>query len=1036
MEKHASVTRRRIQQFIDFRLRELLIINPLPLATEISVASYPDAQSARKAKDWQSIEPGFTWGPPYQEGWYKVSGKLPEVPEGFVPVLVYGADPQVKWETGNIVEGTIWIKNVQRGGLDHGHEYFRLDPNESKIDLLVQTYAHNRETTVHRPEKPRTQLSETFHGFKVALLDQERMDLFYDAEFALNLADSIPPEDPAHATLIRALNEVCNEFQEENRRSFARCRRLIKNALGSLSSESKHTVYAVGHAHLDTAWLWPLDVTKLKMAHTTSVQLGLAERYPGHLYAHSQASQYEWLEKRHPDLFERVKSGIKAGNWEVVGSMWVEADCNLTGAESLVRQFLYGKQYFREKLGVETVDMWLPDVFGYCAALPQILQKFNIQAFLTQKMSWNQTNKIPHNTFWWQGIDGSRIFSHFPPADTYVADCSPTQISQSVKNHRDHARSDQSLYLFGFGDGGGGPTEWHIERLKRARLAPCLPMIESKVKAKDFFLQTIEQSEDLMTWVGELYLEFHRGTYTSQALCKQKNRTCEFLLRDAELLSCFHPQFPASYQSQRLEDAWKIVLLNQFHDIIPGSSVKEVYDEAARDYAVAENEARGVITETLAEIGKQFDTSGCQNPVALFHLADAPSQGSAPLVSGHIPSSLQCGDQTLPVQKVSDQLGERLIFPVPAAARGAVALGDFRASEPESEKRLKASNRKLENDEWVVRFDQHGNITSITSLDDVPVEFIRPGQLGNLFQLLDDRPLFWDAWDTELYAHETTLDLTRSVSFEVVERGPVRVAVELVKQFGKSTIRQRISLGPTPGIRFDTWVDWHEDHKFLKVMFPLNVNTTKSTCEIQFGHVERPTHRNTTWDMAKFEVCAQKWVDLSEGGHGVALINTGKYGHDIHGSDLRLSLLRSPKAPDPTCDMGEHYFSYVLLPHFDSPQQSDVVAAAYAVNAECHVVPLKKQKGEAGQLPAFVQTDSRSLVVEAVKKSEKSRHRIVRLYECHNSRGTAQLSFALPVKQAWLCDLEEKPLNELEIHDGQVVLPYKPFEILTVAVDL
>ena len=1035
MEKHLSHTKRRIRQFIDFQLKEALIVQPQPLETKLNIGAFPNEKAAKSDKGWNPIAVGETWGPAYTEGWYHVTGKLPEIPEGFSAILVYGQNPQFSWEYSPNVEGTVWHNNTQIGGLDFGHEYFRVDPSTPKIDLYVQTFAHNKETTVFRPEKPRTPKPEQFNGFSIAFLDEDRLGLFYDAEFTYDLMETFPENDPAFTTLLRTLNEVCNTFQETNRRTWRDCRKAIKTALGSITCETSHTVHAMGHAHLDTAWLWPLSVTRLKMAHTTSVQLGLAEKYPGHLYVHSQASQYEWIEEAHPALFERVKKAIKANNWEPVGSMWVEADCNLTGGESLIRQFLYGRNYFKDKFGVECLDMFLPDVFGYSAALPQILKKFNIQAFLTQKMSWNAVNKIPHNTFWWQGIDGSKIFTHFPPADTYVANCSPKEIAQSVKNHRDHGRSDHSLYLFGFGDGGGGPTEWHIERLNRARLAPGLPMIEPKSTARSFYETALAESNDLLTWTGELYLEFHRGTYTSQAACKTNNRKCEFLLRDAELLCAFDPAYPKSYPQADLEKAWKIVLLNQFHDIIPGSSVKEVYDEAARDYAEALTIIQNCLDQTVKNHAAKFNTEDYSNPVALYHQANVESQGEAPLIKDQTIQSIVCGDETLPVQHVELFGEEKLIFPVPANARNVVAPADFSTSESNNLRRLKVSNRKLENEEWIVRFDQNGNITSITSQDDSPLEFIIPGRLANLFQLLDDRPPFWDAWDTELYAHETAIDLVKSTSFEIVERGPVRVAVELTKQFGNSTIKQRISLGPTPGIRFDTWVDWNESHKFLKVLFPLNVNTTKSTCEIQFGNVERPTHRNTTWDLAKFEVCAQKWVDLSEGGHGVALINTGKYGHDIHNSDLRLSLLRAPKAPDPTCDIGVHHFTYVLLPHFDQVPQSDVVESAYAINAQCHVLPLDKQKGETHNPSPFLQTSSRNLVIECVKKAEKSSHRIVRLYEAHNTRGHASMHSAMPIKRAWLCDMEEKPIQELEISDGAVNFGYLPFEILTIALE-
>lgn len=1037
MHKHFSITRDRIRQFLDYQLRESVIRPVGPLQTEFLPGAFPDEATARSTKGWKTVEPGFVWGPAYQEGWYRVTGELPANPESTL-ALAYGPDDSAlvyRWEAHPMVEGTLWRDNVQVGGLDFGHRFYRLPASQSAVDLLVQTYAHNKETTVHRPEAPRTAEPETFQGFRLVALDDALLPLFHDVEFAYDLLLAHAEDDPVSATLLRALNDVCNLYDPEKPRTVARCRRLLKEALDSLAIELKHTVYPLGHAHLDTAWLWPLHVTRLKMAHTTSIQLELAERYPEHTYVHSQASQYEWLETEHPALFDRVKRAIKKGNWEPLGSMWVEADCNLTGAESLVRQFLYGRRYFKQKFGVETIDMFLPDVFGYSAALPQILAKFNIQAFLTQKLSWNQTNKIPHNTFWWKGIDGSAVWTHFPPVDTYIGNCSAQELVKGVKNHRDKGRSDISLYLFGFGDGGGGPTEFHLERLRRARNAPCLPVVEKNVKAKDFYTDAIDESQDLETWHGELYFEYHRGTYTSQAANKRDNRRSEFLLRDAEVLAAFaHPGFQ-NYPAEELEQIWKLVLLNQFHDIIPGSSVKEVYEDSARDYEDILRRAQAIVDGALRAYAVKLDTTGMAHPVVLFHAADLTTQAEIPWTAAEAPASLVCGEESLPVQKVEEFGETKLVFPVPASAHCAVALGDFRDDDPSRAYRLKASTRKLENDEFLVRFDANGNITSILTQDDEPTEFIEPGKLGNLFQILDDRPLFWDAWDVDVFSQETVRDLVKADSVEVVETGPVRAAIEVVRTFGKSTVRQRISLGPTPGIRFDTWVDWQEDHKMLKVAFPFNVNTQKATYEIQFGHVERPTHRNTSWDLARFEVCAQKWADLSEGGHGAAIINTGKYGHDAHGNVLRLSLLRSPKAPDPTCDRGVHRFTYVVFPHFDQVQHSELIRAAYAINATPHVLPVEPSVGETTALPPFLSVDARALVVESVKKAEDSAHLVVRLYESLNTRGTAHLSLALPAKRAWLCDLEENRLAELEIEDGAVRFDYRPFDILTLMVE-
>ncbi|MER3495672.1 MAG: alpha-mannosidase, partial [Armatimonadota bacterium] len=679
-------------------------------------------------------------------------------------------------------------------------------------------------------------------------------------------------------------------------------------------------------------------------------------------------------------------------------------------------------------------------------ALPQILARFNISAFMTQKISWNQVNRFPHHTFWWQGIDGTRIWTHFPPADTYNGNAEPKEVRHSVANFKDAGRSDQSLYLFGFGDGGGGPTERHLEFLRRGREVGQYPEVALGKRASDFFTEARRESRDLMTWTGELYFELHRGTYTTQANNKRNNRVAEFLMRDAEYLAV--AALPISpYPADELERLWKLVLLNQFHDIIPGTSVREVYVDSDRDYAEVHRGAEASIEASLRTLAAPLINDEMSEPVALFQNATAPTQGAISWPEGKpVPAALTAGGEAVPTQLV-EAFGERtLVFPVPAAARGAVVIGEFTETAPSGMRRsrLKAGGRRLENDEWVVRFDVNGNIISIQSLGD-GTEFVEPGKLANVFQLFDDQPLFWSAWDTDVYAYETKTDLLRAESFEVVERGVVRVGVEVVRRFGNSTVRQRITLGPTPGIRFDTEVDWREEDKMLKVAFPVNVNATRATYEIQFGNVERPTHYNTSWDWARFEVCAQKWADISEGEGGMALINEGKYGHDCHGNVLRLTLLKSPKAPDPMADMGVHRFTYTLVPHFGSYHHAGIVAAAYAQNAPLRTAWLEPTKGASGgPIAPFVTCDDRNVVIETVKQAEdlpgEGTDVIVRLYECHNTRGVAELQFGRMPKRAWSCDLEENELGEIELTrsdggegatDGTVPFTYKPFEILT-----
>lgn len=1027
MLKHPDLTRRRIEQFLQYDLQDRILGEREPL--DIEFCAKPHAtQAEAEAGPWKRVEPGFRYGPAYKTFWFRLSGRIPK--------NLSGKAVGVMAEVGS--ERTVWKNNSPWLGIDHEHEVAPLSDKArtgTAVKLMIQAYSRNAQVTVHRPEAPREDLVETVQGAWIVAIDPELKQLAFDVEFGLSLLSALDDNTREHAALLRALNNAANAFDPDRRETIRRASKIVRSALSSLGGDMKHALTAVGHAHLDTAWLWPLEITMKKMAHTTATQLSLIERYPEYVFVHSQASQYEWLEKQYPALFERVKEAIGKGQWEPVGSMWVEADCNLSGGESLVRQFLYGRRYFREKLGYETHDMWLPDVFGYSAAIPQILAKFGIRYFMTQKISWNQFNKFPHHTFWWQGIDGTKVWTHFPPADTYCANCTPKEMLESVRKFKDHARSDQSLYVFGFGDGGGGPTEKHLEFLRRARATPALPTVHANRTALDFFRDAKARSRDLATWSGELYFELHRGTYTSQAATKKGNRECEFLMRDAEWLACFEAGFPKSYPADDLERGWKIVLLNQFHDIIPGSSVREVYEDAARDYDEARRIGAEAIEKSLKAIGGTLDRSDMVRPVALFQNATVAGEGAIPWEEKEAPASLCVGEECVPVQLV-EGLGERkLVFPTPHAALGAVAVGDLADHAPTVKYRLKASSRKIENGELAVRFDGNGNITSILSLED-GAEYVAPGKLANLFQLFDDRPLFWDAWDVDLYSFETGRDLAASESFEIVERGPVRVAAEVVKRFGKSTIRQRISLGPTPGIRFDTEIDWHESQKMLKVAFPLNMNANRATYEIQFGHVERPTHMNTSWDMARFEVCAQKWADLAEGDSGVALLNDGKYGHDARGNVLRLSLLRSPKAPDPTCDMGRHRFTYALMPHFGPLQYAGVVQAAYALNAPLRYAFLKPGKGEEGATVPLVSVDDRNLVVEAVKKAEDDDGLIVRLYECHNARGMAELVCARSPKAAWLCDLEERPVAELEVVEGAVPFSYKPFEILTVKLAL
>ncbi|HET6645234.1 MAG TPA: alpha-mannosidase [Fimbriimonadales bacterium] len=1019
MLKHPEITERRVRQFVQTLLLPNIETDSAELSVEFCETAHPDQRAAERG-EFRPVGKGFKWGPVWRSVWFRASG---EVPKEWA-----GRDVVAHLEVGG--ERTVWQDGVPMRGIDGQHPRFPVvlgAKGKEKVKIYIEATGTNPDVLVHghfvEPEKKPFAVGDV----SLRLFDKPLWDFYLDCAFFLSLLETMPQGDVARAHILRGLNEAANRFSVEDRATLVDAAKALHEWTASKRVDRYHSLTAVGHAHLDTAWLWPLAVTKKKMAHTAATQVALMKKYPEYVFAHSQASQYEWLEKEYPELFLRVKKMIAAGQWEPLGSMWVEADTNLAGGEALVRQFLYGKRYFKEKLGVETTDMWLPDVFGYSAAVPQILSKLGIEYFLTQKISWNQTNRFPHNTFWWQGIDGSRIWTHFPPADTYTGSCSPKELKKHLAEHRDHARSDHGLYVFGYGDGGGGPTAEQIEFIRRARRAPGMPQIRFG-KAGDFFREAKEKSGDLPLWVGELYGEFHRGTYTTQAHNKRMNRLCEFLMRDAEYLSVMGGE---PYDAAEIERLWKLVLLNQFHDILPGSSIREVYVDSAKDYEEVAKGAGKIIETEMLKIANRRSTEGFQRPVAVYKFATATSEARMPVLKGAQPQSLISDGEVLPVQRIDEFGQSHLIFAAPSSSLGSVAVCDLSPEPAPGRRRFVARSRRIENDTWAVRFDTHGNITSILSLED-HTEYIQQGKLANCFQIFEDKPLFWSAWDIDAFALETQRDLVRSERFEIVERGPVRVAAEIVKIFGTSTIKQRISLGPTPGIRFDTWIDWHESEKMLKVAFPVNVNAARATCEIQFGNVERPTHANTSWDMAKFEVCAHKWVDISEGDHGVALLNDSKYGHDIRGNVLRLTLLRSPKAPDASADMGVHRFTYSLMPHFGPYNWAGVVQAAQALNAPAHVASLPRSEGSEERTPPLVACEDRNIVIEAVKKAEDSSAIIVRLYEAHNARGTAEISVSRAIKAAFKCDLLENEEQDLEIVDGAVSFEYQPFEILTI----
>ncbi|HLK61688.1 MAG TPA: alpha-mannosidase [Chthonomonadaceae bacterium] len=1050
MLKHPDLTRRRIERFLAETLRPQLWAQQAPLQAEVyqPVGGPRDyrnlniapAESARYA--YTPVEPGFAWGPVWSDAWFRFTGTVPETWQGKLVVA--------RIDCG--AESILWEGDDPVRGLDSNHGdvmLYRPALGVERVELYVQATGMNPQVSVHgRPQEP-SPTPFTFQHATLAIFDPALFGLYFDVNVAFGVMQQQPPDSPRYGQLLYALNEVVNFYAADDPATIAACRQRLADTYEAPAHASAHRISAIGHAHMDTAWLWPIERTQYKCLHTFSTVTKYMDVYPEYKFLCSQPAQYEWVKAMAPKLYARIQERVKGGQWEVAGSMWVEPDCNVISGESLIRQILHGKNFYLDEFGMETKDLWLPDVFGYSAALPQILKKARVDYFLTQKISWNQFNKFPHHTFLWQGIDGTRIFSHFLPSDTPNGDMSPKELAHSVRNFKEHDRATRSLYAFGHGDGGGGPTVEMLENARRLRDVEGMPRVEIE-KALEFFRKAEADAIDLPIWVGELYLELHRGTYTTQAANKRANRKMEFALRDAEFLSVISPAGLSAYPLAQLDRAWKTLLLNQFHDIIPGSSVEEVYRDSKQDYQELDTTLSALSEGAIQALKEAIDTRGMKLPaLVISNLSYYANEAVLlPLKPGEKPvAAVGPEGDIVPVQMVEEGA---LFVPKNLPLHG-YAVWDLGATTvpADPEDAVTASTTHLENESLLVEFDARtGLITRILDKDSErevlndTYELDRKGRRGdtlydacaNQFQLFEDKPLFWDAWDIDVYYQEKGQTLLDLESAEVVEAGPVRGAIRFVRSFGKSRIIQTVRL-TTGSARLDfvTEVDWQETDQMLKVAFPVAINSPRATYEIQYGHVERPTHFNTSWDLARFEVCAQKWADLSEGDYGVALLNDCKYGHDTQGNTLCLTLLRSPKAPDPNADMGTHLFTYALLPHGGDFREGEVVDHAYALNAPPRACALTGNKS--GTLPierSFFSVDNAAVFIEAVKRAEKEEAIIVRLYEAHNTRGTVMLTAVLPVKRAWLTDLMETNIVELALSDGEVTLPIHPFEIVTV----
>ncbi|GLW17990.1 alpha-mannosidase [Streptomyces sp. NBRC 13847] len=1009
------------------------------------------------AAAYEPFAVGEPWGPPWSTSWFRLAGRVPQEWAGRRVEAVI--DPGFSGDgPGFQAEGMVHdADGVPLKGI---HPYNRHVPvgnpvgGGEEVRLLLEAAANPAVLGDFSPTDlgdvrtaPRAPLYR-FAGADLAVLDETVWQLILDIEVLSELMHELPVDSPRRHEILRALEDLLDTLDLHDVAGTAAAgRAVLAEVLGRPAAASAHRVSAAGHAHIDSAWLWPLRETVRKASRTFANVTQLAEDYPELVFACSQAQQYAWVKEHQPRLWERIKKAVRDGNWAPVGSMWVESDANMPGGEALARQLAHGKRFFLQELGVETEEIWLPDSFGYTAAFPQLARLAGVKWFLTQKLSWNQTDRMPHHTFWWEGIDGTRVFTHFPPVDTYNSRLHAAELAHAERNFADKGRATRSLVPFGWGDGGGGPTREMLERARRLRSLEGSPRVAVEPPTRFFEAAHEEYGAAAPVWSGELYLQFHRGTYTSQAKTKQGNRRSEHLLREAELWAATaavrageeavradgdaaRPDGDSAspdgerayrYPYEALDRLWKTVLLHQFHDILPGSSIAWVHREARDTYAAVEAELTGIIEAALGALGGAG--AGSAGPPTVFNASPydrheivelpAPDAGGPSAVAVHVPALGSAAVR--PPGSFSPTRPDSLVPPPPPVRADTDPDGGL----------------TLDNGLLRVRLDTDGLLVSVRDLQ-AGREVLAPGARGNLLQLHPDHPNRYDAWDLDRHYRHRHTDLTDAESVELAAAGPLSATARVTRAFGASRIVQELTLrAGSHRLDIRTDIDWHESEKVLKAAFPLDVHAERSTAEVQFGHVHRPTHTNTSWDAARFEICAHRWLRVAEPGYGVALLNDSTYGHDVTrtphadglGTTVRLTLLRAPHSPDPETDQGTHRFTYALLPGAGT---GEAVAEGLALN-----LPLRT--AATPPVPPLIRVDHPALTVESVKLAEdRSGDVIVRLYESRGGRASGTLSPGFPVAWATVTDLLERPLHrEEEGPTADLALELRPFQILT-----
>ncbi|MCM0647715.1 alpha-mannosidase [Clostridium swellfunianum] len=999
-----------------------------------------------KDENWNDYITGSLWGGYDKHQWFRTTVKIPGRFEGKSVVFRITTGREGLWDATN-PQFLFYVDGKLIQGLDVNHREVLLSEcaetgKEYSIAFLGYSGLIDSKIAIHTA---------------MVVLDRRIEDIYYNLNVPLSVAKLLENNDDNKDRILIKLGKAIDMldlrklYSCEFYKSVEAANSYLQREFYSNINYNSPVVTAIGHTHIDIAWLWTISQTKEKAVRSFSTVLNLMKQYTEYKFMSSQPQLYEYIKENEPQLYEEIKKKVKEKAWEIDGAMWLEADCNIPSGESLIRQIILGHKFFKDEFGIESKSLWLPDVFGYSAALPQILLKSGIKYFMTTKLDWNQFNTIPNDTFMWRGIDGSEVFTHLVTTSdykkqgeavtfsesknktTYTGIINANQTMGTWKRYQNKDISEETLMLFGYGDGGGGPTKEMLENARRLKYGiPGCPRVEIGFET-EFFDRLYEKTiakEEIPTWVGELYLEYHRGTYTSMGKNKRYNRKTEVLYEDAEMLSTLNMMLGEAYPEKELKKGWKKVLINQFHDIIPGSSIKQVYDESHEQYEEAIELGQELIDSSLRKIASKINLN--EKSVVVFNTLSYDRDDIVEVIikEGTKVQGLQDLDgKNVDIQIIDN--GKKFVFFAEKVPSKGYKAYSIITETPMVSNQTMSLDREFENKCFKVSFDENYNITSLYDKKNNR-EIIKSNKKANVLQAFEDRPMNWENWDIDIFYKRKMWEVNDISHVELIEKGPVRYCISIKRKFCDSVIDQYIYFyNNIPRVDFKNSVDWKEKNILLKAAFPVDINSSKATYEIQYGNIERSVHNNTSWDLAQFEVCAHKWADLSEGAYGVSLLNDCKYGYDIKNDTMRLTLIKAGTYPNPDADLGMHEFTYSIYPHKNTWKEASTQEMAYNLNVPMHAVIEDSHEGVLQNNMSLLKVNKNNCIAEVVKKAETGDAVIVRLYEYKNMREKIEVSFCSEIESVYECDLLENPIGVIESDINKISFEIKPYEIKT-----